>query len=82
MYFRGKLLQEGRLILAEVSGDIDEQVSPTGVPSQTGRMEVPPRKVRSGETYELELDTGRALTILVWRVEQPAWIAYFKGTAP
>ncbi len=62
--FRGKLLQGGQILFAEVAGAIDAAAQASGQPPRSGYFQIPPDyPLHCGEKYELQLDDGESLTI-------------------
>jgi hypothetical protein len=63
VHFRGRLLHLGQVILDGVEGEWREHEGPKGLPS--GWLTVPIGKAVPAGTYDLVLDTGRTVAILV-----------------
>jgi hypothetical protein len=65
MHFRGRLLNLGHAILDVVEGQLHEYMGPKGLPDFSGWLTVPAGKAVPAGTYDLVLDTGRTVRILV-----------------
>ncbi len=62
--FRGKLLQGGRVVFAEVAGAIEAAPEVSGQPPRSGYFQIPlDHPLRCGAKYQLQLDGGEPLTI-------------------
>jgi hypothetical protein len=70
--FRGKLMQEGQVVFAKVSGAIESDSVSSGQSPRSGYFQIPPDlPLHCGRTYELELDNGQFLTIALTALVPP-----------
>jgi hypothetical protein len=65
MHFRPRLLYAGQVVLDGVEGELHEHQGPAGLPDLSGWLTVPVGGAVPAGTYELVLDTGRPVAVLV-----------------